>query len=56
MNNYNYLQVYEPYQKKLRLGRNTDGGYVICDLGDDYDVFISGGINKDISFETDFPK
>lgn len=49
------LKIYKsPYEKK-RIGRNRDGGYVIA--WDDqlkYDLFISGGISNDISFEEDF--
>jgi hypothetical protein len=51
MNKYDYLRVYQPYAKKQRIGRQHDGGYVICDIGNDYDIFISGGISNDISFE-----
>lgn len=49
------LEVHEwPYEKK-RLGKNNDGGYVICDVLEiNYDVLISGGISNDISFEEDF--
>lgn len=37
---------------KIRLGRKSDGGYVICDIPDiEYDLFLSGGICDDISFE-----
>jgi hypothetical protein len=38
---------------KERLGRNHDGGYVI-DPTLSYDIFISCGINDDISFEEAF--
>lgn len=53
------LTVYNPVNKKIRLGRCSDGGYVIID-GYDYDYFISagvGGVNgieENISFEIDF--
>jgi len=49
------LKVYEPENKKIRLGRNLDGGYVVVD-GYDYDLFLSAGIGGDVSFETDFVK
>jgi hypothetical protein len=49
------LVVYNPVNKKIRLGRLQDGGYVIVD-GYNYDYFISGGIGGDISFENDFIK
>jgi hypothetical protein len=50
-----YLQVYEPIWKQLRVGRPADGGYVIC-VGENfkYDLFLSGGINDDVSFEQQF--
>jgi len=49
------LIVYNPVNKKVRYGRRMDGGYVIVD-GYDYDLFISCGIGKDVSFEVDFCK
>lgn len=39
-----------PYIKR-RVGKDHDGGYVIVNLPDTYDVFISAGISNDISFE-----
>lgn len=39
-----------PFIKK-RVGRNNDGGYVIALLPDTYDLFISGDVSNDISFE-----
>jgi hypothetical protein len=54
-----HLQVYDPssrYEKK-RIGKNNDGGYVVCLIPNvQYDVFLSGGINTDVSFEEDFLK
>ena len=52
----NSLILYESPYDKVRIGRNNDGGYVICNLPDNYDLFISGGISNDISFEIDFLK
>ena len=39
--------------KKIRLGRNHDGGYVLIDEGN-FDKLYSYGIGDDISFETAF--
>ena len=49
------LILYNPVNKKIRLGIHEDGGYVMID-GYDYDYFISGGVGEDISFEIDFIK
>ena len=50
-----HLQVYKSSHKKLRIGRDNDGGYIICDIPNiKYDIFISGGIENDISFENSF--
>lgn len=51
-----YLTVYQPIYKKIRVGKDFDGGYIICDIGSTYDSFISGGICDDISFEQEFLK
>ena len=49
------LQVYKSSHKKLRIGKDYDGGYIICDIPNiKYDIFISGGIETDISFENSF--
>jgi len=60
MQKYDYLRVYYPHYSKRRLGKNNDGGYIICDMDGEYDIFISGGIADDLSFELDllslFPK
>jgi hypothetical protein len=48
------LILYTTNHTKGRIGRPCDGGYVICDLPNPYDCFISGGISNDISFEQDF--
>jgi len=45
MNNRDLLQLYN-FDKKIRLGSNNDGGYVIADLGVDYDCYISAGISN----------
>ena len=46
----NLILYKSPYEKK-RLGRNNDGGYVITELPGNYDIFLSGGVSDDISFE-----
>lgn len=48
------LEVFKSPVPKKRLGRNNDGGYVICDNYGPYDFFISGGVADDISFEEHF--
>jgi hypothetical protein len=45
--------VYKSPYSKVRLGKNFDGGYIVCDSYGDYDFFLSGGIGGDISFEGD---
>jgi hypothetical protein len=42
-----------PFSKK-RIGKPNDGGYVIANLPDSYDLFLSGGIADDNTFESDF--
>lgn len=50
----NSLKVYDLNINKLRIGnKNGDGGYVIIPQ-DNYDLFLSGGISYDISFEEEF--
>jgi len=51
-----HLIIYKSPFTKKRIGKNNDGGYVIVDLPGDYDVFLSGGVSNDISFEIDFLK
>jgi hypothetical protein len=46
------LRVYTAPGKKVRLGKDNDGGYILCAL-DGYDCFLSGGIRHDVSFEVD---
>jgi hypothetical protein len=48
------LILYTSPFSKHRVGRPNDGGYVIVKLPDTYDLFISGGINDDTSFEEHF--
>jgi beta-1,4-mannosyl-glycoprotein beta-1,4-N-acetylglucosaminyltransferase len=49
------LTVYKPPFEKMRLGRNNDGGYVICDIQNiNYNLLLSCGISDDISFEESF--
>ena len=45
------LTVYDIFKEKKRIGKSNDGGYVINILPGEYDIFISGGIAGDISFE-----
>jgi len=48
------LKVYN-FDKKIRLGVNTDGGYVIGELDNPkYDCYISAGIDNEESFSVDF--
>jgi len=53
MNNLELLQVYS-FDKKTRLGVNSDGGYVLAELDGDYDCYISAGISNEESFSRDF--
>ena len=48
------LILYTSPFSKHRVGRPNDGGYVIVNLPGTYDLFISGGINDDTSFEEHF--
>ena len=49
------LTVYKSPFNKLRLGKDNDGGYIIADIPNvRYELFLSGGIEFDISFEEDF--
>ena len=48
------LILYSPTHSTQRVGKNNDGGYVICTLPGTYDLFISGGVSNDISFESHF--
>ncbi len=44
------------YNDKFRLGVSSDGGYVIADLKDGYDCYISAGVSNEESFSRDFIK
>lgn len=51
------LTLYNPPTifPKIRIGHNTDGGYIISSLPpSSYNIFISAGIANDISFEKHF--
>ena len=47
------LILYKSPYEKTRVGKNNDGGYIITELPGDYDIFLSGGVSDDISFEND---
>ncbi len=53
MNNLELLQVYN-FDKKIRCGSNSDGGYVFAELDGGYDCYISAGISNEESFSRDF--
>jgi len=55
MNNLELLQVYQ-FDNKIRLGDTHDGGYVIGELNENYDCYISAGISNEESFSRDFIK
>lgn len=48
------LILYKCPFSKIRIGSQYDGGYIIADLPNKYDLFISGGIANNITFELDF--
>lgn len=48
------LKVYH-FEKKIRFGAQSDGGYVVAEL-DQYDCYISAGISDEESFSRDFIK
>jgi hypothetical protein len=49
------LTVYKSPFNKIRLGKDNDGGYIICEIPEiNYELFLSAGISDDISFEEDF--
>lgn len=44
--------IFKTEHSKIRLGKNNDGGYVICNIPNiTYDILLSGGVETDISFE-----
>jgi len=53
MNNLDLLEVYN-FNKKIRCGSKSDGGYVFADLDGGYDCYISAGISNEESFSRDF--
>ena len=51
------LTCYKSPFNKVRIGKDFDGGYVVCDIPNiKYEVLLSCGISDDISFEDDFCK
>lgn len=48
-----HLTVYS-YDRKERIGKKHDGGYVICDIGSDYDCYISCGVSDNAYFDKVF--
>jgi hypothetical protein len=48
-----FLKVYA-FDKKIRLGIQQDGGYVIADLSGGYDCYISAGVGREESFSKEF--
>jgi len=51
------IKIYDVGYKKIRLGNNRDGGYVVLDdISKKSKVLYSYGISDDISFEEDFYK
>jgi len=53
MNNLELLKTYQ-FDKKIRCGVDSDGGYVIGELVGGYDCYISAGIGFEESFSRDF--
>lgn len=44
--------IFKSGHRKIRIGKNNDGGYVICDIPNiKYDILLAGGVETDISFE-----
>jgi hypothetical protein len=49
------LTVYNSPFKKVRIGKEYDGGYVITEIPNmKYNLLLAGGVEQDISFEEDF--
>ena len=48
-----FLTVYQ-HDEKMRLGANSDGGYVFGDQIGGYDCYISAGVSDEESFSRDF--
>jgi hypothetical protein len=51
---FDYFKVFKSDGIKVRLGANSDGGYIISDLGNIYDCYISAGVSNEESFSRDF--
>ena len=47
------LKLYD-YGNKFRMGNNKDGGYIIADLDNKYDILLGLGVGGDIGFEKNF--
>jgi len=46
------LTVFQCPFEKRRIGKNNDGGYIICDIPNiHYSVLLAGGVADDITFE-----
>ena len=53
--NPNVLSCYKPPFKKIRIGKDYDGGYIICDIPNiNYDLLLGCGVDVDTSFESQF--
>jgi len=49
------LTCYKPPFEKIRIGKDYDGGYVICDIPNiNYELILGCGVSDDISFEEQF--
>jgi hypothetical protein len=48
-----FLKVYD-FPNKIRLGIQSDGGYIIADISGTYDCYISGGVGREESFSKEF--
>jgi hypothetical protein len=46
------FQLYQTKYERVRVGRDYDGGYIVCNIPN-YDFYIGGGICNDISFDKD---
>ena len=49
----NSLKIYH-HDNKIRLGINTDGGYVIGETDGNYDCYISASVSNEETFSKDF--
>jgi len=45
------LVIYKTKFKKERIGNNYDGGYIILNIDENYDIFLSAGIGSQLDFE-----